>query len=57
MKRQQINVYARFITDEVPAPDPARAIDARARRSGRRAGGESVRSPKQGLKKRGNLPK
>jgi len=56
MKQQQMNVYARFITEDTPV-DPTRGEVAKQRRAAHRAPGTSVRSPKQGLKKRPGLPK
>ncbi len=54
MKQQQMNVYARFVSDE-PRNEPQRE-GAKARRTGTQAGAPA-RSPKPGLKKRGSLPK
>ena len=56
MKQQQMNVYARFISEDTPA-EPTRSEVAKARRTGNRATSTGVRSPKQGLKKRAGLPK
>jgi hypothetical protein len=56
MKQQQMNVYARFITDDAPV-EATRSEVAKARRTASRTGNGSVRSPKQGLKKRPGLPK
>jgi hypothetical protein len=51
-----MNVYARFVTDDTPH-EAARTAGGKARRTAQRANGSSVRSPKQGLKKRAGLPK
>jgi hypothetical protein len=56
MKQQQMNVYARFITDDAPLEN-TRSVGAKARRAPQRVNGAGVRSPKQGLKKRAGLPK
>ena len=56
MKQQLMNVYARFITEDAPQ-EATRSDDAKARRTAQRARSGSVRSPKQGLKKRAGLPK
>lgn len=55
MKQQQMNVYARFIAEETPV-EPTRS-ETKARRTVQRATSSSVRSPKQGLKKPGSVPK
>jgi len=57
MKSQQINVYARFVTDEAASPETERTPGTKVRRVTRRAGGGGARSPKQGLKKQSALPK
>jgi hypothetical protein len=56
MKQQQMNVYARFITDDAPL-EAARRDSAKARRTPQKTHDGSGRSPKQGLKKRAGLPK
>jgi len=56
MKQQQMNVYARFITEEAPL-EATRSDEAKARRTPNRTNTSTVRSPKQGLKKRAGLPK
>ena len=56
MKQQQMNVYARFVTEDTPR-EATRTDDTKPRRAATRANGSSVRSPKQGLKKRAGLPK
>lgn len=56
MKQQQMNVYARFVTDDTPL-EAARTEGGKARRTANRANGGTARSPKQGLKKRSGLPK
>ena len=56
MKQQQMNVYARFITDETPV-ETTRSEVAKTRRVRSRAGSTGVGSLKQGLKKRTGLPK
>jgi len=56
MKQQQMNVYARFITEDAPL-EATRSVDAKARRAPQRVNSGSVRSQKQGLKKRAGLPK
>lgn len=56
MKQQQMNVYAKFITDDTPV-ESTRGDVAKARRTAQRATSTSVRSPKHGLKKRAGLPK
>jgi hypothetical protein len=57
MKQQQMNVYARFVTEDAPL-EATRSDEAKARRTAHRAtNNRSVRSPKQGLKKRAGLPK
>lgn len=55
MKQQQMNVYARFITDE-PRTETAR-VAAKPRRNSARVTEGGVRSPKPGVKKRAALPK
>jgi hypothetical protein len=56
MKQQQMNVYARFVSEDTPL-ESTRSEVAKARRRSNRATSTSVRSPKQGLKKRPGLPK
>jgi hypothetical protein len=56
MKQQQMNVYAKFITDDAPL-EATRSVDAKARRAPQRVNSGGVRSQKHGLKKRTGLPK
>lgn len=56
MKQQQMNVYARFITEDAPL-EATRGVAGKTRRAPRRVNSGSARSPKQGLKKRAGLPK
>jgi hypothetical protein len=56
MKQQQMNVYARFVTEDTPQ-EVVRSEDGKVRRTVHRAIAGPARSPKQGLKKRAGLPK